>query len=73
MEKSWTVMIKALATPKHLNKTCDRSHSHVHVMGQDTKPTEGYTVQIADAVHDAWTAELKTKVEHHEQIQAIKS
>ena len=52
---------------------CDRSHSHVRVMSQDTKPTEGYTVQIADAVHDAWAAELQGKVEHLKQIQATNS
>ena len=58
MRKSWTVMTNSIELPKHLNITCDRSHGHVQVMGQDTKHTEGYTVDIADAVHAAWSAEL---------------
>ena len=62
MKKSWTVMTNSNQIPKSLNVICDRSHRHVHVMGQDTKPTEGYTDQIVDSIHKAWSAELSAQI-----------
>ena len=62
MKKPWTVMTNSREIPNTLNVVCDKSHRHVHVMGQDTKPTEGYTDQIVDSIHRAWFTQLSDKI-----------
>ena len=62
LKQPWTVVTNSVEIPKVLNVVCDKSHYHVHVMAQDTKKTEEYTNDIADAIHTAWTKEFSAQV-----------
>ena len=37
-----------------LGRLCDGSHSHTRIQGRDTKLTEAYTDELADAIHQCW-------------------
>ena len=53
LRKPWTV---ASNCPdfRHICRLCDHAHGHARIQGGDTKSTEGYTDELADAVHDCW-------------------
>ena len=53
LKKPWMIATTC-PTFQRLCRTCDGSHAHTPTQGSDTRLTEGYTPQLATAIHDCW-------------------
>ncbi len=53
LRKHWCVATNSQHIADELWHRCSGNHEHVRICGSDTKFTEGYTVEFAEAVHRA--------------------
>ncbi len=53
LRKHWRVATNSQHIANELGLRCSKHHEHVRICGADTKVTEGYTPEFAEAVHRA--------------------
>eukprot|EP00972_Heterocapsa_arctica_P099510 14682451-Heterocapsa_arctica.AAC.1 len=58
INKPWKVAYIRSSISDYLNRKCDHSHSHAPCSGQNTKATEDYTPEIANAFHVCFKADV---------------
>ena len=62
IRKPWRVACVNSCLPGFLNKLCDGSHEHCPCEGSNTRPTQAYTKQIAEVVHNALAHDVRIKL-----------
>ena len=69
LRKPWTIASTTDAFQR-LRRKCNGAHSHARIEGSDTRITESYTDDLADAVHDCWAHHCNDHAHGHRSTQA---